>query len=108
MSPSIMVCPATCELCGQWMPGHSVRSSIYIICSIIHLLTLTLLIYRRIVLVVVFILASGHLILVRMMITIQWFHQKIAKKSLCFHAIIIGQYHQQHEAIWLFLMMIIK
>lgn len=24
MSPSIMICPATCELCGQWMPGHSV------------------------------------------------------------------------------------
>ncbi|KAI9359883.1 hypothetical protein BD770DRAFT_342574 [Pilaira anomala] len=23
MFPSIMICPATCELCGQWMPGHS-------------------------------------------------------------------------------------
>ena len=22
-------CPATCELCGQWMPGHSVSIFIY-------------------------------------------------------------------------------
>ncbi|GAA5810334.1 hypothetical protein MFLAVUS_003755 [Mucor flavus] len=23
MFPSIMICPATCELCGQWMPDHN-------------------------------------------------------------------------------------
>ncbi|CAO3613564.1 unnamed protein product [Mucor hiemalis] len=23
MFPSVMIYPATCELCGQWMPGHS-------------------------------------------------------------------------------------
>jgi hypothetical protein len=30
MSPSIIICPATCELCGQWMPGHSVSCLLFV------------------------------------------------------------------------------
>lgn len=57
MFPSIMICPATCELCGQWMPGHSVCVKFIIVCTYIVLLIFFF--FRMIVLEVEFIHHNG-------------------------------------------------